>query len=55
MSFKSKPKLIQLIHIAKSELGLEDDVYREVLANTTGKTSCKDMTIRTARRCAHAF
>ena len=32
------------IHIAKKELGLDDDAYRDVLARVTGKTSSKDMT-----------
>lgn len=41
----SKKKYIQLIHVAKSKLGLDDDVYRDILTNETGKNSTKDMTI----------
>lgn len=32
------------IHVAKRELGLDDDTYRTKLANITGKSSVKDMT-----------
>lgn len=45
MKFNKKTKLIQLIHIGKSKLGLDDELYREVLESTTSKTSSKDMTI----------
>lgn len=41
----SKNKYIQLIHVAKSKLGLDDDVYRDILNSETGKHSTKDMTI----------
>lgn len=34
---------IQLIHIAKSQLGLDDDTYRQMLNSTTGKNSCSKM------------
>ncbi|MFB2539046.1 MULTISPECIES: gp16 family protein [unclassified Acinetobacter] len=40
-----KSKLIQLIHIAKSQLALDDETYRAMLYNNTGKESCKTMTI----------
>ena len=33
-----------LIHIAKAQLGMDDDTYREMLKNLTGKTSSKDLT-----------
>jgi phage gp16-like protein len=45
MKFNKKTKLIQLIHIGKTQLGLDDDLYREVLESCTGKTSSKEMTI----------
>ncbi|MFZ6675400.1 gp16 family protein [Undibacterium sp. Xuan67W] len=32
------------IHIAKKELALEDDAYRALLLQVTGKTSSKDLT-----------
>ena len=45
MKFHKKTKLIQLIHVGKNKLGLDDDLYREVLQSTTGKSSSKDLTI----------
>ncbi|WP_233113429.1 gp16 family protein [Aggregatibacter actinomycetemcomitans] len=41
----NKPKLIQLIHIAKSKLGIDELSYRILLERTTGKTSSTKMTI----------
>ncbi len=35
---------IAAIHVAKKQLGLDDDTYRAKLANLTGKSSVKDMT-----------
>lgn len=35
---------ISALHIAKKQLGLDDDTYRAKLANLTGKTSAKDLT-----------
>ncbi|RVN34516.1 gp16 family protein [Sinorhizobium meliloti] len=32
------------IHVAKKQLGLDDDTYRSKLTNITGKASAKDMT-----------
>ena len=46
MKFNKKSKLIQLIHVGKTQLGLDDELYREVLESCTGKTSSKDMTIQ---------
>lgn len=40
-----KSKYIKLIHIAKSQLNLDDDTYRHLLLNVTKKTSTKDMTV----------
>lgn len=40
----TKPKLIQLIHIAKSQLGLDEDTYRHILTTLTDKDSTKKMT-----------
>ena len=39
-----RKSLIAKIHIGKNQLGLDDDTYRGLLANTTGKTSCTEMT-----------
>ena len=44
MKFNKKTKLIQLIHVGKKQLGLDDELYREVLENTTGKSSSKLLT-----------
>lgn len=40
----NSPQLIRLIHIAKSQLKLDDETYRVLLANAAnGKTSCSVM------------
>lgn len=39
----TKPKLIQLIHIAKSQLHLDDGTYRQMLTEITDKDSCSKM------------
>ncbi|UXZ04839.1 gp16 family protein [Moraxella nasicaprae] len=41
----NRPKLIQLIHIGKSQLHLDDDTYRSLLMSMTGKDSTKAMNI----------
>ncbi|HCA7356737.1 TPA: regulatory protein GemA [Citrobacter freundii] len=41
----SRTSLITLIHIAKNDLQLDDETYRSVLRRTTGKVSCRDLTI----------
>ena len=45
MKFNKKFKLIQLVHVGKTKLGLDDDLYREVLKSCTGKTSSKLLNI----------
>ena len=40
-----KGKLIQLIHVAKSKLGLDEATYRAILERKAGKTSSKDMSM----------
>lgn len=45
MKFNKTTKLIQLIHVAKTQLRLDDELYREVLESCTGKTSSKQLTI----------
>ena len=42
---RDKPSLIKLVHVAKREIKMEDEIYRDVLTRTTGKNSCKDMNI----------
>lgn len=46
-------KLIQLIHIAKKQLNLDDDTYRQLLLNTTKKTSTTDMTVWELEKILH--
>lgn len=41
----NKPKLIQLIHIGKSRLCLDDETYRSLLISMTSKDSTKAMNI----------
>lgn len=41
----SKSKLIQLIHIAKSQLAIDDDTYRQMLLATAGKDSTRQCSI----------
>jgi phage gp16-like protein len=36
---------IAQIHIAKKQLGMDDDSYRQLLSDTTGKTSCSQLQI----------
>lgn len=40
-----RSKLIQLIHIAKAQVGLSDGDYRAVLESTAKKSSCSSMTV----------
>lgn len=47
--------LIQLIHVAKSKLHMDDDVYRANLREWTGKSSTKDMTPRQLERVMDGF
>lgn len=35
--------MIGKIHIAKNKLAIDDNTYREMLHNLTGKSSCKDL------------
>ncbi|EKE3213126.1 regulatory protein GemA [Salmonella enterica] len=40
-----RAKLIQLIHVARREAGLDDETYQAKLAAATGKRTCRDMTL----------
>ena len=40
-----RAKIIQLIHIAKAQIGLSDEDYRAVLESTAKKSSCSEMTL----------
>jgi phage gp16-like protein len=41
----NRNRLVTLIHVAKNELKLDEDTYRSLLEQTTGKTSSSDLTI----------
>ncbi|MCP4354923.1 MAG: regulatory protein GemA [Proteobacteria bacterium] len=53
--YLTKPKYIQLIHVAKSKLKLSDDEYLAVLEGCTGKTSSKDMNLEELDSCLQRF
>jgi len=40
-----RKRLIQLIHVGRSKIGLADDNYRALLEGVTGKSSSADMTV----------
>ncbi len=46
---------IAAIHVAKKQMGLDDDIYRAKLARITGKTSAKDMTEGERQRVLTVF
>ncbi|MEI7150835.1 gp16 family protein [Pectobacterium carotovorum] len=41
----TKNQLIKLIHIAKRDLQLDDDTYRQLLITVTSKSSTRDMAV----------
>ena len=43
------------IHIAKSQLGLDDEIYRAILKDSTGKTSCAKMNFAELMMVLHAM
>ncbi|QNX16009.1 regulatory protein GemA [Acinetobacter seifertii] len=43
--FNKKLNLIKLIHVGKTKLTLDDELYRDILSSTTGKTSSKELNI----------
>ncbi len=49
----TKPKYIQLIHIAKQKLGIDELSYRAMLERLTGKSSTKQMTIKELSQVLH--
>ena len=40
----SRNQRLAVIHMGKNQLGLDDDIYRDMLEQVTGKRSAKDMT-----------
>lgn len=51
----SKARLIQLIHVAKRELHLDDATYRAALQGVCQKTSCKDMSVAELEKVFNHF
>ncbi|HIB1683317.1 TPA: gp16 family protein [Salmonella enterica subsp. enterica serovar Muenchen] len=50
-----RASLITLIHIAKKDLRLDADTYRDALRVAVGKTSCRDMTLAELSRVLETF
>jgi phage gp16-like protein len=48
-------KLLAKIHIAKKELGLDEEAYRGALENVTGKRSAADLTNEQILKCLRHF
>lgn len=46
---------IQLIHVAKAQLGLDDDLYREILENLYGVKSCTKLSYAQANNLIEHF
>lgn len=50
-TFRTKPQLIQLLHVARTKLNMDEHVYRQNLQAWCGKASSKDMTIPQLETC----
>ncbi|EJG5922339.1 DUF1018 domain-containing protein [Salmonella enterica] len=50
-----RASLITLIHVARRELRLDEDTYKDALHTATGKTSCRDMTQAELSKALAAF
>jgi hypothetical protein len=48
-------KLLAKIHIAKKELALDDETYRQALQNLTGKRSAADLSNEQILKCIRHF
>ncbi len=46
MSKSPRQRITAQIHIARKDLGLDDDTYRALLTGATGKSSCADMDLQ---------
>ncbi|WP_051219470.1 gp16 family protein [Oceanobacter kriegii] len=44
-----------MIHIAKKQLGLDDETYRALLVGATGKASCADMSLNELNKVVDAL
>lgn len=45
MPFRSKKQLIQLLHVARAKLNMDEHLYRQNLQAWCGKASAKDMSV----------
>ncbi|EHA6362457.1 DUF1018 domain-containing protein [Salmonella enterica] len=50
-----RASLITLMHVARRELRLDEDTYKDALRTATGKTSCRDMTLPELSKALAAF
>jgi len=50
-----RKKLIQLIHIGKAKLGMDDEAYRAFLAGVCGRDSAAKMTVRQLEQALRAM
>lgn len=50
-----RASLITLMHVARRELRLDEDTYKDALHTATGKTSCRDMTQAELSKALAAF
>ena len=50
-----RKKLIQLVHIGKAKLGMDDEAYRAFLAGTCGRDSAAKMTVRQLEQALRAM
>lgn len=50
-----RQRLIAQIHIGKTQLGLDDDTYRELLKGAAGKDSCSKMNFAELHQVIHAL
>lgn len=41
----SRRRLIAMVHIARGDLGLDEDTYRDILERVTGKRSAAELTV----------
>lgn len=55
MKNKGRNGLIALLHIAKKDLGLDDDIYRDILEQQTGQRSAKDLTLKQLEQVLRYF
>lgn len=51
----TKQRLIQLIHIARNDLQMDEDTYRQMLQGLTGKASTKGMDVTQLNRVVESM